>query len=517
MGEAIEKPLFSVPTSLDEELEDKRKIQDRIFESHTAELIFALCGPIGTDIHFVTERIIKLMEEQYGYQTQLIRLSSFIKLYTKSTDFDQIGDKNQYYHKLIEAGNKLREKHGNSILAELAINEIAVSRETLRKDANEQGFKSNRICYVIDSIKNQEELDLLKLIYREIFYFIGVFSSLDTREKYLEDQGLKKDQVYNLFDRDSGEELNFGQTVSDTFIQADFFLRINKSTSQAIDNKILRFLNIIFKTDVITPSYQETAMYLATAAAGNSACLSRQVGASITDEYGEVLAVGWNDVPKSGGNVYQYSENDALGQDDHRCMNLKGGICFNDEEKRLIRDSLVNELIEQRLVDGKNITKLVAAIKKSRIRELIEFSRAVHAEMLAIILASQRAGNRVINGKLFCTTYPCHNCARHIVAAGIREVYYIEPYRKSLAVKLHSDSITEDELQRDTVRILMYDGISPKRYLEFFQMIPNSRKLDGKKISEPRKTSIPKNTISLQAIPILEKTVTQTLKSKRLI
>ncbi|GGF49680.1 anti-phage dCTP deaminase [Echinicola rosea] len=516
MGDALEKQLFT-DQEKNENAEDKRKIKEKISDTHTEELVIALCGPIGTDIHLVSDRIGKIIEEQYGYTVVHLRLSKFIKDLTKSTDFKNIKDKNENYHKLIEAGNKLREKHGSSILAELAINEIAVKRETLKGSKEEKEFKSHRVCYIIDSIKNVEEFELLRLIYRDIFYFVGVFSNLEVREKFLEDQGLKKDQVYKLFDRDSGEELNFGQKVSNTFVQADFFLRIDRSTSQAIDNKLNRFLNIVFKTEVITPTYQETAMYLATASSGNSACLSRQVGASITDIEGEVLSVGWNDVPKSGGGVYKYSTSDSLGEEDHRCMNLKGGLCFNDEEKRIIREALVNELIDNKLVDERNRNDLIDKIQKSRIKELIEFSRAVHAEMHAIIQASQKSGQRVVGGKLFCTTYPCHNCARHIIAAGIKEVYYIEPYRKSLALKLHSDSITEDESKKDYVRILMYDGVSPKRYLEFFKMSPNSRKKDGKKISEPKKTSAPKNTVSLQAIPILEKTVTKTLKSKQLI
>lgn len=516
MENALENPLFN-PSESSEDAEDNRKIKEKVFETHTEELIIGLCGPIGTDIQFISDRISYLINEQYGYTPIPIKLSKFIKDYTKSWDFDKVKDKNEYYNKLIEAGNKLREKHSNTILAELAINEIAVNREIKKDENKETDFKSNRVCYIINSIKNHEEFDLLRLIYRDIFYFIGVFSSLDIREKHLEDQGLTKDQIYKLFDRDSGEELHFGQKVSDTFIQSDFFLRIDKSTSQTIDNRITRFLNIIFKTEVVTPSYHETAMYLATAASGNSACLSRQVGASITDKNGEVLSVGWNDVPKYQGGVYQFSELDSLGQNDHRCMNLKGGVCFNDDEKKIIRETLVDELIDEKIVEEKNRGRLLERIKKSRIKELIEFSRAVHAEMLAIIQASQKAGSRVVGGKLFCTTYPCHNCARHIIAAGISEVYYIEPYRKSLAIKLHSDSITEDESKEAMVRILMYDGVSPKRYLEFFKMMPNSRKKEGKKISETKKSSIPKNTISLQAIPILEKTVTQTLKSKRLI
>jgi deoxycytidylate deaminase len=137
--------------------------------------------------------------------------------------------------------------------------------------------------------------------------------------------------------------------------------------------------------------------------------------------------------------------------------------------------------------------------------------------MLAIILGSQKVGDRIINGRLYCTTYPCHNCARHIVAAGIKEVYYIEPYRKSLATKLHYDSITEDESKKDLVRILMFDGVSPRRYLSFFKMEPGSRKKNGKKIIFEPKHISPKNTLSLEAIPYLEGKITEDLKNKHLI
>jgi len=134
--------------------------------------------------------------------------------------------------------------------------------------------------------------------------------------------------------------------------------------------------------------------------------------------------------------------------------------------------------------------------------------------MLAIIQGGQKAGDKIKNGKLYTTTYPCHNCARHIVAAGIREVYYIEPYRKSLAIKLHNDSLTEDEEIKDKVRILMFDGVAPRRYLEFFKMSPNSRKTNGIMNKPNKKTIFPRATISLQAIPILEKRVVDNLVEK---
>lgn len=510
MGE----PAKTLTILSEQQSEISKEIKESIFETHTEELIIGLCGPIGTDIHFVADIIQRGLTDKYGYECKVIRLSNLIRQYAKSIVRDEESQsKFSSYQNLINGGNHLRSYYkNNSILAELAINEITVHRESSK---NGDSYKSERVCYIIDSFKNKEELDLFRLIYRDIFYFIGVYSSIDQRVKYLEDKNIKTHEVYQLIDRDSGEETSFGQKVTDTFTEADFFLRVEFNSKNEVEPKISRFLSLIFSSEVITPTSDETAMYQAFAAAGNSACLSRQVGAAITDNRGEILSVGWNDVPQAGGSVY--TQDNSASSHDRRCVHFNEGICFNDKEKQLITDTLVNELVASGVVTNEQKRKTAHIIRKSRIKELIEFSRAVHAEMLAIILGSQKAGNRIIGGKLYCTTYPCHNCARHIVAAGIKDVYYIEPYRKSLATKLHSDSITEDETKVQLVRILMFDGIAPRRYLDFFKMNPGSRKKDGKKIVTSSKQILPKNTLSLQAIPYLEGKVTEDLKNNKLI
>jgi len=360
-------------------------------------------------------------------------------------------------------------------------------------------------------------LELLRLVYRDLFYFIGVFSNLDLRVKNLEAKGIKKDKIFKLIDRDSGEEINSGQKVSDSFMQSDFFLRVEKNSRSILNNKLNRFFNLIFNSEIVTPTFHEKAMYLANAAAGNSACLSRQVGASITDSKGEMVSVGWNDVPKSGGGVYEFGEGNLPNPEDLRCMFIEEGKCFNDQEKNIITKELVDVLVEEKLITKNKIEEVTLKIKKSRIKGLIEFSRAVHAEMLAIIYGGRKGGDKLINGKLYCTTYPCHNCARHIVASGIKEVYYIEPYRKSLATKLHWDSISENESDTDKLRILMFDGISPRRYLELFKMDGNKKKESGLMIIKNSKLAAPRKTLSLQAIPVLEKVITKQLIENQLI
>ncbi len=84
---------------------------------------------------------------------------------------------------------------------------------------------------------------------------------------------------------------------------------------------------------------------------------------------------------------------------------------------------------------------------------------------------------------LFTTTFPCHMCAKHIVAAGIKKVVFLEPYPKSLAANLHSDSISIEGADRGKyinfpgVSFEHFDGVSPRRYRELFER--NSRKQSG--------------------------------------
>ena len=125
--------------------------------------------------------------------------------------------------------------------------------------------------------------------------------------------------------------------------------------------------------------------------------------------------------------------------------------------------------------------------------------------MHAIIMASQMGGERIKKGKLFCTTYPCHSCARHIIVSGIKEEYSFEPYRKSLATKLHSDAITEKETETEKVRILIFDGVAPTRYQKLFKMKPDSRKNSkGQRYKVDRKNARPLYEVSLESLPALE-------------
>ncbi len=201
---------------------------------------------------------------------------------------------------------------------------------------------------------------------------------------------------------------------------------------------------------------------------------------------------------------------------DERCYAQIGSKCHNDFEKRTIAERIVQSLVQSSVLPEAGKDAAVKTIlSDSRVKDLIEFSRAVHAEMHAILGASRVAGDRIVGGKIFVTTYPCHSCARHIVAAGITEVFYIEPYRKSLATRLHSDAMTEALDDSGRVRLLQFDGVAPRRFIDLFDSGSRKSKsgmLDLKK----REEATPSTHVSLRAIPRLEEVVVAEISSKSL-
>jgi deoxycytidylate deaminase len=124
------------------------------------------------------------------------------------------------------------------------------------------------------------------------------------------------------------------------------------------------------------------------------------------------------------------------------------------------------------------------------VENLTEFSRSIHAEMEAILAVAREGRHSLVGATLYTTTYPCHNCARHIVAAGITNAVYIQPYKKSLAIALHGDAITEDVTDHSRVIFRQYDGVAPRNYHKLFR--PSSpRKKDGKVLNKKPAELVP--------------------------
>ena len=78
-----------------------------------------------------------------------------------------------------------------------------------------------------------------------------------------------------------------------------------------------------------------------------------------------------------------------------------------------------------------------------------ELCRGIHAEQNAIIQAAYH-GVSVKNAVLYCTNQPCAICAKMIINAGIKKIYYQSGYTDALAQEMLSeagiDLIKHDDL-----------------------------------------------------------------------
>ncbi|MEG8236297.1 anti-phage dCTP deaminase [Pseudomonas orientalis] len=492
--------LESVTNDQDQDL--KAKIKSR----RTNEIVIGMCGAVGCNL----QDVVSELKDQFGafsYEIEVIKISDKIKEFTKNhlvlsavvEDFENLESLSFFerYKALQDLGNAIRDKFNPDALAVQAIKNISANRQV---KMNESGASiPPRAIYIIDQLKHPAEVDLFRLVYRNAFFLVGVMSPQSARLEYLQAEGLSSVDASSLIERDRKDNVDHGQQLEKTIHKSDFFVKHTLKNSGNITKPCKRFVGLVHGENGITPTRDESGMYAAYSASLKSACLSRQVGASIADGVGNVLSVGWNDVPSAGGGLY--SEDSEF---DQRCV-VHGKKCYNDDTKRKLANSIVSILTETKkqnevAKDSTVISTLsvgvdgaIESLKKptlspseasslakkileiTALGSIIEYSRAIHAEMEAILNIARSGKVGTLGAVMYTTTYPCHNCARHIIASGITRVVYIEPYEKSLAMKLHSDAISVDEASKDKVLFENFEGVSPTRYTTLFSF-SNRRK-----------------------------------------
>lgn len=107
-------------------------------------------------------------------------------------------------------------------------------------------------------------------------------------------------------------------------------------------------------------------------------------------------------------------------------------------------------------------------LKDAFVSDITEFGRITHAEMSALADAA-RLGRSTSGATIYVTTFPCHNCAKHLIAAGITRIVYIEPYTKSKAFELNGDALSVNKGDKSKVSVEHFVGISPRRYRDIFE------------------------------------------------
>lgn len=444
------------------------------------ELVFGLVGALGTDIDRVSE-LLHLALEEMSYRTREIRLSGLLREVDWDESLDEHAKLDSYIAAHMDAGDRLRSEWDRpDALALLAAAKIATERDALL-NANEP---LTRRAWVLRQLKTPDEVQTLRDAYGSRFFLIAAYTPDDERAEWLEkaiiasrrssDRSKWQVDTAELLRRDQSADPPYGQNVRDTFHRADLFVNAGRdaNTSSQLD----RLLEIVLANPFKAPTKDEFALFEAHGAARMSAEPGRQVGAALVNQQGEIIALGTNEVPRPGGGVYREGSNEP-GIPDQREFRFgsneqERAIDTNDRVQREIANEIANTLNDperQWLREDVDPDALLAAILTTRLGDLTEFGRAMHAEMSAILDAA-RNGQAIAGASLYVTTFPCHNCARHIVGAGIRNCVFLAPYEKSQAAMLHSDALIVARSTSDVAKVTFepFVGVAPRRYAELF-------------------------------------------------
>ena len=482
-------------------------------------LVIGLVGAVGSRLKSLSNILNSLLTKDFNYTVEELRVSKEF-LEKDNSSYTSQSDR---YTALMNIGNNLRKEFGNEYLALKIVQLIAGKRRNI------DGKNTKRKAFIINSLKHDIEIKTLREVYGKNFFQISLYESSNVRKDVLvNDIGMSDLQADELMKRDEGEENDYGQHTRDAFHLADYFIKFDNKTNAHIRNSCKRFLELIFGHPYITPTFNEFSMYMAYTASLKSSDLSRQVGAVISKDR-NIIATGVNDIPKFGGGQYWPEYNNETGEiyDIEGGRDYKLGFDSNQREKQLIINEILDNIKSEfnsifnseNLEHKNNIKKLEQIISKSPIRDITEYGRVLHAEMDAI-LACGRTNNSTIGSTIFVTTFPCHNCAKHILASGIEKVFFIEPYPKSKALQLWEDSMTLKDITEEPNKLTFnpFVGVGPRSFLDLFSISQGYgreilRKQEGNTIkwdSSKATLRLQSNVLSLNEI---EKSISSDLSS----
>ncbi len=245
--------------------------------------------------------------------------------------------------------------------------------------------------------------------------------------------------------------------ISDIHLLNDFS---PNNISQDLKKQIAHYMSLILHPGLVPPSNEERTMQIAYTAKYNSGCLSRQVGAVITDEQFAIKAIGWNDVPEGqtpcilrniqhviDGQVDKpaYSEYELYDETFQTAIKeyAKKNNISSKEKKEVLQGRHVPYCFKD-IYNNKNINEILKRIKRNSSDSLAQeitnsfknnsfpknqvHTRSLHAEENAFLQISKYGGQGIRGGKLFTTASPCELCSKKAYQLGIKEIYYIDLY-----------------------------------------------------------------------------------------
>lgn len=209
----------------------------------------------------------------------------------------------------------------------------------------------------------------------------------------------------------------------------------NEFTYHSLNLQLLKLICLIKQPGIVTPAARERIMQIAFNAKLNSGCISRQVGAVVTDQFYSVKGIGWNEVPEgqtpcSLRDINHYKDSLAGENAIYTDFEKKGK--YDDKESFIAKmKSSINAVPKdyKNQENGRNCPYCFKTFHNAfEGKDNQVHTRSLHAEENAMLQITKYGGQGLKGGNLFTTASPCELCSKKAYQLGINNIFYIDPY-----------------------------------------------------------------------------------------
>ncbi len=508
----------------------------------------------------VYEFIQNISKKQYNFLFDVLgKVGDTIREFLLSIDnnaytliYQHIGNIVRTYGFLDEINdrNMVKEKAIHSVMGRInMLIKILRRKEWILSNYEKQGTErktpitKSSVCMVIDSIKNVFEANYLKSRYTS-FYLMAITLDDERRKQRLNlNKKIAENQMQvidareqpsqakrilrsykkgfsskNRIGNDMVGEILFGEKTktgklfreayeSDTYLfkmqdvdsciqKADILIN-NSGTKAELSLKLVRYVCLMQHPGLVPPTIDERCMQVAQAAKLNSGCVSRHVGAVVSDRDGNILSVGWNDAAASKGNecigCVRRCFDELFLQEDKKAYSYYE--LYDPEFRKVLRDIMEDNIdggVRKDASDKEVYDRFMESVKPQRnglplnfcFKDIYTFmthdrnqvhTRAQHGEENALEACEK---NKCEGGTLYTTSSSCELCAKKALSYNIRRMVYIEPYTGITnnhvlghMVDYGVDVKRGKEMRRESMNVELFTGATQNAYVKLYTPI----------------------------------------------
>ena len=314
---------------------------------------------------------------------------------------------------------------------------IKVLRKRNKRLREKERYKFLKDYFVIDAFRNPFEVLFFQERY-SAFYLMSINTPDEDRIDRLRQKfDLSPSKIEEIDDKEYPKDNPLknissfiSQNIASCIQHSDIHINnpgeFKNQNFNRLLNQLIRFVCLIQHPGIVTPTRHEKLMQIAFTAKLNSGCLSRQVGAVVTNEHRAIKAIGWNSSPDEQVPCILRDVSLLLANKDKDAYS-----CYerSDIRFREIAREYCDALPDEKTREGLNTPYCFKDLqnKKENSKNQVH-NRALHAEENAFLQLAKFGSEGIRRGMLYTTASPCESCARKAYHLGISTIIFIDPY-----------------------------------------------------------------------------------------